>query len=137
MGSQDTNQPSVFVCLPHSALALTWEPSSSVPVAEPWEEGLVTERAGIGQGRELHIWDGDTNAISKVLGTQSRFQLHQKLMPSGTGMLVASMSLVLVACPGNTELSGVISSKGVPVVQAVQQCWGSSPCHKSGDKQQG
>lgn len=43
MGSQDTNQPSVFVCLPHSALALSWEPSSSVPVAEPWEEGLVTE----------------------------------------------------------------------------------------------
>lgn len=59
-----------------------------------------------------------------MLGAQIRFQLHQKLMSSGTGMLVASMSLVLVVCPGNTELSGVISSKGVSAVQPVQQCWG-------------
>lgn len=57
-----------------------------------------------------------------MLGAQIRFQLHQKLMSSGTEMLVASMSLVLVVCPGNTELSGVISSKGVSAVQPVQQC---------------
>lgn len=73
--------------------------------------------------------------ISRVLGNHLRFQLHEKLMSSGTGMLVASMSLVLVVCPGNTELSGVISSKGVPAVQPVQQCWGSSLCHKPRDRQ--
>lgn len=58
--------------------------------------------------------------ISKVLGNRLKFQVHEKLMSPSTGMLVASMSLVLVVFPGNTELSGVISSKGIPAVQPVQ-----------------
>lgn len=43
MGSQDTDQPIVFVCLPHrdhSAFALVPEPN--FPAPEPWEEELVT-----------------------------------------------------------------------------------------------
>ena len=68
------------------------------------------EGAGIrqvGQGGELQVWGCNTNIICKTLGIESRFHLHKRLvereglMPSGTWMLVAAMSLVLVACPGD------------------------------------
>lgn len=63
----------------------------------------------VGQGGELQVWGCDTNIICKVLRMQSRFHLHQRLaereclMPFGMRMLMAAMSLVLVACPGNAE----------------------------------
>lgn len=56
-------------------------------------------------------------------------------MPSGTRMLIAAMSLVHAQAMLNH--SGVISSKGIPAVQPVQKLWGSSPCHKPGDRQHG
>lgn len=69
--SQGTNQPIVFVCLPHrnhSALALTWESSckltsaSPTPLSQsPGKKGWLQERAGIEQGGELQAWGRDTN----------------------------------------------------------------------------
>lgn len=75
--------------------------------------GWLHEGAGIrqeGQGGEVRVCEWDTNSICKALRMQSRFQLHQRLvkrehpMLSGTQMLMAAMSLVLVACPGDAEL---------------------------------
>lgn len=74
--------------------------------------GWLHEGAGIGQvgqGGELQLWGCDTNIICKALGAQSRFQFHCRLverehpMLSGTQMLVAAMTLVLVACPSDAE----------------------------------